>query len=262
MDNFEYINVEQNKFITTLWLNRPQKHNALFPELMEEVIDFFHSVEDDQDCRVVVIRGNGISFCAGADLKWMSDAYSLSDEENLNESRLLSKFFSTIYKTSKVTIGIAHGNIFGGGNGLLAACDIAYGLDDAVFSLSETRLGLIAASISQYMLLKIKPSVYKELIFTARRFNGKEAAEIGLLNKSFHSQSELESHLKSTLESILKAGPKSLVGSKNIINQLLDPLHSDGIIENIPKLFAEVRLSSEAHEGFSAFLEKRKPHWF
>jgi len=186
---------------------------------------------------------------------------SLSRDENLKEGILLANFFSTIYNSSKITIGVAHGNIFGGGNGLLAACDLAYGLNDSRFSLSETKLGLIAASITPYMLLRMNSSVYKELIFTARTFEGKEAESFGLINKSFQTQSELEIHLESTIEAMKGAGPKSLAGSKKLINDLLAPSKYEEVMEQLPSILAEVRVSSEACEGFSAFLEKRKPRW-
>jgi methylglutaconyl-CoA hydratase len=261
MENYKTIIVEKKELVANLWFNRPEKHNALNPELMEEVIHFFHTIENDETIRMVVIRGKGKSLCSGADLKWMSEATLLSRDENLKEGILLTYFFSTIYNSSKITIGVAHGNIFGGGNGLLAACDLAYGLKECNFSLSETKLGLIAASITPYMLLRMNPSVYKELIFTARTFNGKEAETFGLINKSFQTQSELEIHLESTLEAVKGAGPKSLAGSKQLINDLLDPSKSEEVMEHLPSILAEVRISSEACEGFSAFLEKRKPRW-
>ena len=259
--NYKNIEITVDHFTATLWLNRPERHNALNPELMKETIHFFSSVNDDERIRFIVIRGKGKSFCAGADLNWMKEAANLSYEENLNDSQLLTDFFSVIYNCSKVVIGIGHGNIFGGGNGLLAVCDFAYGLKDARFSLSETRLGLIAATITPYMLGKLSPSVYKALIFTARPYNGDEAQRIGLLNASFENMETLDAHLNETVDYMLKAGPKSLIGSKKLINELLNPEKSKEVMKQIPRILAEVRVTSEASEGFSAFLEKRKPNW-
>lgn len=259
--NYKNIAISIENYTAILWLNRPERHNALNPDLMRETIDFFSSVEDDETIRFVVIRGKGKSFCAGADLNWMKDSANLSDDDNLKDSQLLTDFFAAIYHCSKVVIGIGHGNIFGGGNGLLAVSDFAYGLNNARFSLSETRLGLIAATITPYMLNKLHPSVYKELIFTARSYNGEEASKIGLLNRSFERMETLEAYLGETIDQMLKAGPKSLIGSKKLIHDLLNTQDIDKELSRIPKILADVRVTEEAKEGFAAFLEKRKPKW-
>lgn len=261
MTSYKFIVTEKKGKVLTLWLNRPEKHNALNPELMREVIHLFEQLDHDQTVSVVVVRGKGPSFCAGADLEWMKASATLNDEENLIDSRLLDTFFSSIYHSSKVTIGLAHGNIYGGGNGLIAVCDLAYTLDDSRFSLSETRLGLIAATISPYMLNKLRPSVYKELIFTARLFSGLEAAEYTLVNQSFASMEALETALQITLDEISKAGPGALVGSKKLINNLMNPALHENMVNKIPKMLADIRQTPEAKEGFAAFLEKRKPNW-
>lgn len=244
-----------------LRLNRPKVHNALNPSMMRKVIRFFRQIENDDVVRVIIVRGEGSSLCAGADLAWMKKSVNLSEKENLEEAELLSEFYAAIKNSSKVTIAIAHGNVFGGGNGLVAACDLAYGLNNTRFSLSETRLGLVAASISPYMLQRLSPAVYKELVFTARNFNGTEAAQIGLLNKSFKTRDELELFIKHTVNGILEGGPMSIVGSKRLINSLTSPEMSHEITKQIPQILADVRVSSEAGEGFAAFLEKRKPNW-
>jgi methylglutaconyl-CoA hydratase len=261
MRNCTTITVEIDQAVATLWLNRPEKHNALNPLLMNEVIQFFNDVELDKEIRFVVIRGKGKSFCAGADLGWMKESALLNREENLQEGQLLTDFFTTIYNSSKVTIGIAHGNIFGGGNGLLAVCDLAYSISASKFSLSETRLGLIAATITPFMLRKLQPSVYKELIFTARAFNGTEAERIGMVNKNFDEAADLDEHLKTTLSAMMNAGPQSLIGSKKLINDLLDISKHEEIKKQLPEIIANVRVTDEAKEGFAAFLEKRLPKW-
>ena len=261
MTNYRNIKIKQEGAVFSLWLNRPEKHNALNPDLMREVIHLFQWLENIDEVRIVILRGEGKSFCAGADLNWMKESAKLNREENLQESQLLSDFFSTIYHSRLITIAIAHGNIFGGGNGLVAACDIAYGLSNSKFSLSETRLGLIAASITSYMLKRLNTAVYKELIFTARPFSGIEAKEYGLLNNNFETFEELEVHLQNVLMNIKMAGPNSLKGSKRLINDLTDTSKTPEILKQIPKILAEVRITDEAKEGFAAFLEKRSPNW-
>ncbi len=241
--------------------NRPAVHNALNPSLMRKVIRYFRKAENDDSIRVIVLRGNGPSFCAGADLAWMKKSAKLSEKENLEEAELLSEFFATIKHSTKVTIAAVHGNVFGGGNGLVAACDLAYGLNSARFSLSETRLGLVAATISPYMLERLQPHVYKELVFTARKFDGAEAAQIGLLNQSFETMGELDTYLEKTIGAILNGGPRSIEGSKRLINNLCNPQKAEKTKNQLARILAEVRITDEAREGFSAFLEKRKPKW-
>ena len=261
MKAYCYLQIEINGSVAILWLNRPEKHNALNPVMMQEVIHFFETIEGDDSVRVVLIKGRGKSFCAGADLQWLYNSSDLTSEDNLDEARLLSAFFATVFHSSKVTVGVAHGNVFGGGNGLLAACDLAYAIDNSCFSLSETRIGMIAASISPYMLQKLSVLVYKELVFTARRFDAIEAVQMGLLNASFETVKEMNEHIQLVIRLLLEAGPHALAGSKRLINNLLDPGEASMAIKEIPELLAAVRVSNEAREGFSAFLEKRKPDW-
>lgn len=259
--NYSNIIIERNGSVDTLWLNRPEVHNALNLEIMNEVIDYFKQIETDELVRVVVLRGKGKSLCAGADLNWMKQSAELSAEDNLEECKLLSLFFDAIYSSSKITIALAVGSIYGGGNGLAAACDMAYGLNQTKFCLSETRLGIVAATITPFMLKKLKPSVYKELIFTARVFNGVEALKVGLLNHSFDTMEQMDKHLNSVLNAILNGGPESLVGTKKLIHKLIEVETRIDALANIPKVLADVRTSEEAKEGFKAFVEKRKPKW-
>lgn len=261
MTNTKNIFIENHGAVETLWLNRPEKYNALNPDLMREVIQYFQEIENNTALRIVVIRGKGSSFCAGADLNWMNESANLSAEENLQDSRLLTDFFSTIYYSSKITIAVAHGNIYGGGNGIVAASDLAFALSGSRFSLSETRLGLIAATITPFMLQRLHPSTYKLLVFSARPFDGDQAQQIGLVNQAFDTYQMLDDYLEALLDAMLKGGPNALGGSKRLINELLDPAKSQEVKERIPKLLADMRVTDEAREGFAAFLEKRKPNW-
>lgn len=258
---YNYLEVSIKEPVVDVWLDRPERHNALNNLLIGEMLDFFRTIEGNDCIRVVVLRGKGLSFCAGADLEWMKQSVLLDGNENLEECISLSSFYNTIFDSSKVVIGMVHGNCFGGGVGLAAVCDLVYTTNDASFSLSEARLGLAAASIAPYLLRRIRPGTLKELVFSARRFNGIEAAVIGLVNQSFDHSEAAENHLISLLEQIKGNGPRALVEAKKLINSLADPLKYDSEIKNIPHLLARLRTSDEAREGFSAFLEKRKPMW-
>ncbi len=260
MDNYKTIVTELDGQVATLWLARPQVHNALNDIMIQEISDFFSKIESDNTIRLIVIRGQGKSFCSGADLGWMKKAITLPKEHNLNESEVLSKMFSLIFNSSKIVIAVAHGNVFGGGCGLVAACDLAYCVADTGFALSETRIGLAAASITPYLLNKVPSLVLKELIFSARNFDGTAAAKYGLLNHAFRSTEAMESYLNELVKDILANGPQAVTESKRIINRLTEEPKLEVMVE-IPELLAQMRISNEAQEGFSAFLEKRKPKW-
>ncbi len=260
MDNYQTIQTGYDGSVATLWLSRPEVHNALNGKMIQEIAAFFKQIEGNDDLRVVVIKGSGESFCSGADLQWMKNAFALSNEENLRESEALAQMFSAIFYSSKVVIAIAHGNIFGGGIGLLAVCDLAYGISSASFCLSETRIGMAAATITPYLLQKMNSPTLKELIFTAKKFDGDEAREYGILNRSFPTIETAEAYIKEVLTQIVANGKRAIVASKQLINQLSQETSLE-TMEQIPGLLTRIRVSSEAQEGFSAFLEKRKPVW-
>ena len=260
MEKFRTIKPELDGAVVTLWLSRPEVHNALNGVMIREILSFFSKIEEVEDISVVIIRGQGNSFCSGADLHWMKNSFQLDEAENLKESRELSEMFGAIFRCSKIVVAAVHGNVFGGGNGLVAASDLAYCINDSRFSLSETRIGMVAASVTPYLLQKMKAIDLKELVFTAKSFNADEAVKYGLLNQSLPSQDALDHHVNELISQILANGKQALVASKQLINRI--SIQSiTGVIEQIPGLLAKVRVSPEAQEGFTAFLEKRKPNW-
>lgn len=258
---FETIYTERKGKFTYLILNRPDQHNALNRTMVQELTRYFRIVGDDPEVQVVLMRGAGKSFCSGADLLWMKNSVNLTPEENLKEAEELSELFESIRSCQKIVIGMAHGSIYGGGNGLLAACDLAYCLDDCRFSLSETRIGLAAATIAPYLLYRMPPHVVKELVFTAQLFNGPEAQSAGLVNRSFATPEEMENHTQQTIESILRGGPGSLIESKKLINKLSGFIFPEDTSREMARILARLRVSPEAQEGMQAFVEKRKPNW-
>jgi len=260
MENYQTIKAEIKEHVAILWLNRPEVHNALNDIMIREITSFFTKINGAGEIRIVVIRGYGKSFCSGADLAWMKKSFTLSKPENLRESKELSEMFRVIFNSNKIVIASIHGNVFGGGIGLVAICDLAYCEANSRFSLSETRIGMAAASITPYLLLKVHPADLKELIFTARNFTGTEALKYQLVNQSFATTIEMESHLEGVITQILSNGRLAIMESKKLINQLTEKLLAENR-EQIPEILARIRVSPEAQEGFSAFLEKRKPKW-
>ncbi len=260
-EQYQTLEVVSDGKIVHLWLNRPEQHNALNLSMVRELVQFFEEVNRNDEVLMVVLRGKGKSFCSGADLDWMQSSVNLTSSGNQAESMELSGMFEAIYQCRKVVIGLAHGNTFGGGNGLLAACDIAYCTSESRFSLSETRLGLVAATIAPYLLNRMEVSVVKELLFTAFRFDGEMAATKGLVNRMFASYDEMELHTQNTVQAILEGGPSSVLTSKALLNRLSKYKFPPDTTQMLAKLLADTRVSDEAQEGMRAFLEKRKPQW-
>lgn len=260
MGNYQTIHPEFDGTVVTMWLSRPEVHNALDQVMIREIISFFSEAEKMDELRFVIIRGRGKSFCSGADLQWMKNAFNLTSGENLKESQELSLMYSSIFESSKIVLAAVHGNIFGGGNGLVAVSDLAYCLENSRFCLSEARIGMAAATITPYLLQKIKAADLKELIYSARSFNGEDAMKYGLVNQSFPSEDAMNRSINELIAQMTENGKMALPASKQLINKITF-LNMAGEMEKIPELLANIRVSYEAQEGFKAFLEKRKPNW-
>jgi methylglutaconyl-CoA hydratase len=260
MTTFQTIEFEKNADLGIIWLNRPDIHNAFNEVMIQEVIDCVEAVNEMADIRVVILRGRGKSFCAGADLNWMRGVAQYSFEQNYAESLNLSKCFYTIYTCKKPTIAIVHGAAIGGANGLLASCDFAYADDNTTFSLSEVKIGVVPACISPYVTKRVGEYGARELMLTGRRIKGKEAEHFRLVNKSLPAE-ELEQHVISVIELLRTSGPKAMTQCKTLIYNICNIETLDQARESTARMIAEIRASEEGQEGMAAFLEKRKPNW-
>jgi methylglutaconyl-CoA hydratase len=197
MKQFETIEFELNDSVGTVWMNRPDVHNALNESMISEIIQCFEELKSLEDVRVVLLRGRGPSFCAGADLNYMKGIAAFGFDENYQDSLRLAKCFNVIYTCPKPTIAIVHGAAIGGANGLLAACDFVFCTDDTKFAFSEVKLGIAPATISLYVLKRIGEFGARDLMLTGRRFSGKEAEYYRLANKSLAAD-ELEAQVQAT----------------------------------------------------------------
>ena len=215
---------------------------------------------DKEEVLCIILRGKGKSFCAGVDLNWMKSVSKNSYEENYNESLLLSKCFYTIYTCPKPTIAVVHGVALGGANGLLSACDIAYCTDDATFSLSEVKIGIVPACISPYVIKRIGEYGARDLMLTGRRINGKEAESFRLVNKSV-APDQLEETITSLIRLIRTSGPKAMSQCKILIDKVSNTLSLMESYDYTARMIADIRASEEGQEGMNAFLEKRAPNW-
>jgi len=258
--NFKTIELELKEDLAIVWLNRPKIHNAFNETMISELIACFDATNKMEEVRIVILRGRGKSFCAGADLNWMRDVAKYSYEENYLESLNLSKCFYAIYTCQKPTIAVVHGAAIGGANGLLAACDFTISQDNTIFSLSEVKIGVVPACISPYVIKRVGEFGARELMLTGKRINGKEAEEFKLVNKSV-SAKELEEHLNSIIQLLRTSGPKAMAHCKSLLFNISNKESLDQALESTARIIAEIRSSEEGQEGMAAFLEKRKPSW-
>jgi len=260
MHNYKTIEFEINKQVGTIWLNRPEIHNAFNEVMISEIIHFFENISQYPDVRVLILRGKGKSFCAGADLNWMRNVAQYSYEENYKESLNLSVCFHKIYTCPLPTIAWVHGAAIGGANGLLAACDFAFADNETTFSLSEVKIGIVPACISPYVTKRVGEYSSKELMLTGKRFKGSEAEKHKLVNKSMPSEA-IEPHIHELISLLLTSGPKAIGHCKNLLYDISNALNLDDAISYTAKMIADIRASEEGQEGMAAFLEKRKPNW-
>lgn len=260
MKNHQTIEFELNAGVATVWLNRPEIHNAFNEVMISEVLEIFTEISKMDEVRIVLLRGRGKSFCAGADLNWMRDVAQYSYEQNYQESLQLSDCFFAIYNCPKPTIAVVHGAAIGGANGLLSACDMAICDDETVFSLSEVKIGIVPACISPYVIKRVGEYGAKELMLTGKRIKGKEAEHFRLVNKSL-SDIELEAYLDELISLLKSSGPKAMTQCKTLIDQVSNKITLTEALSYTAQMIAEIRASEEGQEGMAAFLEKRKPFW-
>ena len=257
---YSTLEIEISNQSATIWLNRPEIHNAFNEVMIGELIKAFNEVSALEDVRVVVLRGHGKSFCAGADLNWMRSVAQYSYEQNYKESLQLSDCFFTIYNCPKPTIAVVHGAAIGGANGLLSACDMAICDDETVFSLSEVKIGIVPACISPYVIKRVGEYGAKELMLTGKRIKGQEAEHFRLVNKSL-PDIELDAYLDELISLLKSSGPKAMTQCKTLIDQVSNKITLTEALSYTAQMIAEIRASEEGQEGMAAFLEKRKPLW-
>ncbi len=252
--------IEKKDQIATLWFNRPDVRNAFNEAMISEIIQAVEEINADEKIRILVLRGKGNAFCAGADLNWMKDVARYSRQQNLDESLNLSLCFYTIYTCKKPTISVVHGASIGGANGLLAACDFAIAETKTIFSLSEVKIGIIPACISPYVIKRVGEYTARELMLTGRRFEGMEAKNHRLVNDAV-AEKELNQALKDLTDSLLSSGPNALTMCKKLIQNVSNNWTLKEAYTKTAEMIADIRVSDEGQEGMAAFLEKRKPNW-
>jgi methylglutaconyl-CoA hydratase len=257
---FRSLDVDVRAAVAIVTLDRPDVHNAFDEVLIAELTAALQRLDRDQSVRAVVLTGAGKSFCAGADLNWMKKMASFSRPQNLADAKALAKMLLTLNQLSKPTIARVHGAVFGGGVGLVACCDIAVGELNAVFALSEARLGLIPATISPYVIEAIGARAARRYFLSGERFTAAEAFRLGLLH-DLAPLPELVVLLHELLGAVETAGPAAQAECKALIRAVAQGPAYASMIADTARRIARVRASPEAREGVAAFLGKRKASW-
>jgi len=256
--NYKTIIIEKNGPVSTIYLNRQEVHNALNDVMIRELTDCLNSLAMD-DSRIIVLTGKGRSFCAGADLNWMKDIIKYSFEQNIEDSKRLAELLRLIFTHPKPIIAKVNGSAFGGGVGILAACDFAVAVNDAKFAYTEVRIGLVPSVISPYIIYRSTINKIKELFLTSDVLTAVEAKEAGLLNFA-GTEAEVNSYIDTKIKTILKNSPNALKNVKELIyNNTI--LKGNELFDFTVKQISTLRISEEGQEGMNAFHEKRKPNW-
>jgi methylglutaconyl-CoA hydratase len=253
------IQIERSGAVARLWLDRPEQHNALSPELGAELSAALHALAHDAEVRVIVLGGRGASFCAGADIGAMKQSAGASFEQNLAEAERLGGMFATLAEVPKPIIARVHGSVFGGGVGLVCGCDIAVASDDARFGLTEVRLGIVPALISPYVLRRLGDRAARELMLTGERFGAADALRLGLVSRVV-APGELDTAVAERVEQLLAGAPAAQSQIKTLLRDWADSGWEE-YRSGLPRTLAEIRAGAEAKDGLAAFFEKRKPRW-
>ena len=253
------IRVEIDGAVTRVTLNRPEVHNAFNLTMVEELIATFRALARKPMIRVVVLTGEGASFCAGADLNWMREIISYSFEENLKESNLISDLMEAINFCPKATIARVQGATLGGGTGLAATCDLVIAADVAFFSLSEVRIGLVPACISPYIIARVGPMKARECFITGERIPAHDAARIGLATECVPLEQQHD-RVNQRVSQILRNGPTAIARAKELVARV--PTMPISVAKRYTaEVIAAQRVDPEGQEGIDAFLNRRKPRW-
>ena len=247
------VKVDMNRRgVARVVLNRPDVHNAFNAAMIAELCDAFHMLGRQDVVRVIVVSGEGRSFSAGADLNWMKQAAEQDEAANQADALKMARMFETMNTCPKPVIGLVHGAAFGGGVGLAACCDVVIAKPEAMFGLTEVRLGLIPAVISPFVLAKIGMAASRRYMLSGERFTAAEAVRIGLVNEV---AGDLDAAAAPVIDAFLASEPGAIADIKALIAQpVLDA-------ETTSARIAARRASAEGREGLGAFLAKRSPDW-
>lgn len=242
----------------TIWLNRPERRNAIDGQMVDDLTRCLSVAADDDAVRVVVLRGRGGYFCAGGDLSWMGSGRDLPVPDR--PATRLAGLFAALYDFPKPVIALVHGAALGGALGLVSVADFVVAHSDALFSFSELRLGLIPAVISPFVIRKTGPSVARKLMISARKLSAQEALQAGMVDK-VAGETELENSIDGLCEELIMLAPEAMKACKRMLNRVTDSVIGEDLLTYTAGQLHRVQHGDEAKEGVKAFFEKRRPTW-
>lgn len=256
----ETIRIETDaRGVATLTLNRPEKHNSLSARMIAELAQAAADLGADAALRAVILTGAGESYCAGGDLGWMRQQFDATREERIAEATKLAMMLKALNELPKPLIGRINGQAFGGGIGMMSVCDVCVAAEGARFGLTEARLGLIPATISPYVIARMGEGMARRVFMSARLFDAREAQALGLV-ASVVAPDALDAAVEREVKPYLSCAPGAVARSKALA-RALGPRIDEEVIAMTAARLADAWEDPEAHEGVSAFFDKRKPSW-
>ena len=257
---FDTITIETDaRGVATLTLNRVEKHNAMSATMIAELTQAAQKLAADAAVRAVILTGAGKTFCAGGDLGWMQDQMAADPETRFIEARKLALALQALNTLPKPLIGALQGNAFGGGVGLASVCDVTLGADHLKMGLTETRLGLIPATIGPYVIARMGEARARRVFMSARPFDAGEAVDLGLLTRAVPA-GELAAAAEAEVAPYLACAPGAVAAAKRLTREL-GPRIDEAVIDHTIRALVDRWEGEEAREGIAAFFDKRKPAW-
>ena len=246
--------------VATVTLNRPEVRNAFNDEVIAELTAVFAELGEREEVRCIVLAANGPAFCAGADLNWMKRMAGYTHDENVADAAALANMLRAIYRCPKPTIARVQGDVYAGGTGLVAVCDIAVSVDTAQYCLSEVKLGLIPATVGPYVIRAMGERAAHRYFLTAERFSAAEALRIGFVHEVVAAHA-LDGKVGELAQALVQAGPAAVKACKELVHDIGGRNITQLLIDSTVQGIADIRASDEGREGIQAFLGKRKPGW-
>ncbi|OGB70851.1 MAG: enoyl-CoA hydratase [Burkholderiales bacterium RIFOXYC12_FULL_65_23] len=254
------LNIKVEAQRATLTLTRAELRNAFNDEVIAELTQAFTELGAREDVRVIVLAAEGPAFCAGADLNWMRRMADYDRAQNLADAARLAEMLRVIHHCPKPVIARVQGDVYAGGMGLVACCDIALSADSAHYCLSETRLGLLPATISPYVMRAMGPRAAQRYCLSAERFDAAEALRIGFVHEVVPAD-QLDARVDAVAQALVNASPAAVRACKRLLQEVAQREIDAALIAQTVEAIADIRSSTEGREGVQSFLQKRQPAW-
>ena len=246
--------------VAEVWLNRPEVRNAFNDEVIAELTQLFAALALEPTLRVVVLAGHGPAFCAGADLHWMRRMAQYAYQDNVNDATALAQMLHVMDELPVPMVARVQGDVYAGGMGLVAVCDVVVAVPSAQFCLSEARLGLCPATISPYVVRAMGVQAARRYMVTAERFDANQAHAMGLVHELCQPQ-DLDTRVAELVQTMLANGPAAMRACKDLVRVVANQPMTEALRQETVRRIADIRVSDEGQEGIQAFLNKRQPNW-